>query len=120
MKHSSVWLFNMERCCDNQLDELIPELQRFQRWGITKGNVAMAQYPTASNEDHLFSSMRLRATLKDDETVEIEGIVYYHDMPYSQKSVIICTFPDLDECLAWITNTPSVCTKFVKVLDEHC
>jgi hypothetical protein len=38
----------------------------------------------------------------------------------TQKSAVIHTFKDLDECLSWISNEHSAIDKCVEVLNENC
>ena len=120
MNHSYLWEFNMKMCCSMQISDLREKLESCQRIGITKNHVVRPQYPVAPNEDYLFSSMNLYANMKEDETIELEGIVYYDNIEYKSKSAIIRTFRDLSECLEWISHEEIACEKCVMVLDEKC
>ena len=91
MGHGNVWLFNMEMCC-------------------------------RSNEDYLFDCMNLYARLKEDGKVVVEGVVFYWNPVDgdTQKSAVIRSFKDIDECLNWINSESSARDECVEVLNEHC
>ena len=121
MGHGSLWLFNMKRCCNMQISSLRVELEECKRSGRTDC-VVSPDYPAASNEDYLFDCMNLYANVKEDGQVVIEGVVFYWSPVDgdTQKSAVIHTFKDLDECLSWISNEHSTIDKCVEVLNENC
>ena len=121
MGHSSLWLFNMEMCCSKQISSLRAKLEECKRIGRTNCVVG-PNYPAASNEDYLFDCMNIYARLKEDGQVEVEGTVFYWNPTDgdTQKSVVIRTFKNLDECLSWISNGSSAKKDCVEALDENC
>ena len=121
MGPSSLWLFNMKMCCNMQISSLRAKLEECKRYSRTNC-VASPNNPAASNEDYLFDCMNLYARLKEDGTVTVEGVVFYWNPVDgdTQKSAVIRTFNDLDECLSWIGNESSAKEECVNVLDEHC
>ncbi len=118
----SVYDFEMEMCCDMQVDSLIRELELCKQAGNTKGRIVHPRYPAAPSRDTLFDSMNLYARFDDDGKVVIEGVVYYWNPVDgdTQKSAVIRTFKDIDGCLSWISCESSASDECVKVLNENC
>ena len=106
MGHGNLWLFNMDMCCSMQISSLRTKLEECKRDGRTNC-VVSPNYPAASNEDYLFDCMNLYASLKEDGQV-------------TQKSAVIRSFKDIDECLNWINSESSARDECVEVLNEHC
>ena len=121
MGHGSLWLFNMSMCCRMQISSLRVKLEECKRDGWLK-SVVSPDYPVASNEDYLFDCMNLYARLKEGGQVEVEGVVFYWSPSAgdTQKSAVIHTFKDIDECLGWISVESSACEECVQVLDDNC
>lgn len=122
MSHSYLWEFNMNRCCDMQLDTLTARLEYCKEMGIEKNHTVSPDYPAAPNEDHLFDCMNLYATMQEDGTVEVEGSVtyWYSRENITRKTTLIRTFKNLDECLEWLSNHYCACRDCVQALDENC
>lgn len=121
MGHGSLWLFNMDMCCSMQISSLRAKLEECKRLGKTNC-VISPNYPAASNEDYLFDCMNLYARLEENGQVVVEGIVFYWNPVDgdSQKSAVIHTFKDLDECLTWISYESTASDECVKILNEKC
>jgi len=121
MGHGSLWLFNMEMCCNMQISSLRVKLEECKSMGRTNC-VVSPNHPAASNEDYLFDCMKLYARLKEDGQVVVEGVVFYWDPVDgdTQKSAVIRTFKDLDDCLTWISNESAAKEECVEVLNENC
>ncbi len=70
----------------------------------------------------LFDCMNLYARLKEDGKVVVEGVVFYWNPVDgdTQKSAVIRSFKDIDECLNWINSESSARDECVEVLNEHC
>ena len=66
--------------------------------------------------------MNLYAMLKEDGKVVVEGVVFYWNPVDgdTQKSAVIATFKDLDECLTWISNESAAKEECVEILNENC
>lgn len=122
MSHGYLWEFNMERCCDMQLDTLTARLGYCKKTGIVGERVIKPDYPAAPNEEDLFDCMNLCATIRQDGTVELEGTVsyWYPNMGNKRMSALIRTFKDVDECLDWLSVPSRACRECVKVLSENC
>ena len=122
MAHGHLWLFNMRMCCGMQISSLIIKLEDCKRMGRTTSCVVSPNYPAASNEDYLFDCMNLYARLKEDGKVVVEGVVFYWNPVDgdTQKSAVIRSFKDIDECLNWINSESSARDECVEVLNEHC
>lgn len=84
--------------------------------------IVSPNYPAASNEDYLFDCMNLYARLKEDGKVVVEGVVFYWNPVDgdTQKSAVIRSFKDIDECLNWFNSESSARDECVEVLNEHC
>lgn len=121
MGHGSLWLFNMEMCCRMQISSLRAKLEECKSIGRTDG-VVSPNYPAASNEDYLFDCMNLYARLKEDGQVVVEGVVFYWNPVDgdTQKSAVIRTFNNLDECLSWMADEYAARDECVEVLDINC
>ena len=105
----SVYDFEMEMCCDMQVDSLIHELELCKKVDETTDRVVTSRFPSAPRNDSLFDSMRLYAKLDDEGKVELSGTVFYwnHIDGDSHNTTIIKTFPDIDACLKWLRCNPS-------------
>ena len=121
MGHGSLWLFNMKMCCHMQISSLRIKLEECKSLGRTNC-VVSPDYPAASNEDYLFDCMNLYAELKEDGRVVVEGVVFYWNLVDgdTQKSAVIRTFNDIDECLSWLSNDYSARDECVEILNENC
>ena len=121
MGHGNLWLFNMEMCCRMQISSLRVKLEECKMIGRTNC-VVSPNYPAASNEDYLFDCMNLYAKLKEDGQVEVEGVVFYWNPVDgdTQKSAVIRTFKDIDECLSWMSNEYAARDECVEILNEKC
>ena len=122
MAHGHLGLFNMRMCCGMQISSLIAKLEDCKRIGRTTSCVVSPNYPAASNEDYLFDCMNLYARLKEDGKVVVEGVVFYWNPVDgdTQKSAVIRSFKNIDECLNWINSESSARDECVEVLNEHC
>jgi hypothetical protein len=104
-----------------QISSLRVKLEECKNAGRTNC-VVSPNYPAASNEDYLFDCMNLYAMLKEDGKVVVEGVVFYWNPVDgdTQKSAVIATFKDLDECLTWISNESAAKEECVEILNENC
>ena len=65
---------------------------------------------------------KILKTLKAENKVVVEGVVFYWNPVDgdTQKSAVIRSFKDIDECLNWISSESSARDECAEVLNEHC
>lgn len=118
----NVWKWEMDMCCSMHIETLYKQLNEIKENGVSADIAVHPDYSAAPHDETLFDCIMLYAKSIDDTKMEITGTVFYWS-PYRghwEKSTVIRTFANLDECLAWLSNKNAASDECAEILYERC
>ena len=118
----NVWKWEMDMCCSMHINSLYKQLKELKEKGITTCIAVHPKYPAAPHDETLFDCVMLYAKSIDNGKMEISGTVFYWSPSKGnwQKSTVIRTFADIDECIAWLANENAASNECAEILYERC
>lgn len=119
----NVWKWEMDMCCSMHIESLYKQLLLCKEQGMSTGISVQPRYPAAPHDETLFDCVMLYAkSVGETGAMEISGTVFYWSPSKGdwQKSTVIRTFDNLDDCIAWLKNENAASEECAEIFYERC
>lgn len=122
MEIQDVWLWEMEMCCDTELEALRNKMNAYQGKRIPPGTVINSGMYACPMNESLFEGLSFRIEVHENGQLEVIGTVRYWNPSDGgwDMAASLRTFDTLEDCKQWLKDENSSSRKeCARILQKH-